>query len=53
MSEEQSKQLMEILSPLFEKYTEIRINKENDKLMIYGVNYKEMCDIKFGDEDNG
>ena len=46
MSDENSNKLLEILKPYFDVYDEIRVVKENDKLMIYGVNYEEVADYQ-------
>lgn len=48
MSEEQSKELLQILKPYLDKYAEIRIVKEGSELLIYGVEYNEICDYKGG-----
>lgn len=48
MNEEQSKQLLEILKPYLEAHDEVRIVKEGSEMLIYGVDYKEICDFKGG-----
>ena len=46
MNDDNSKKLLEILKPYFDVYDEIRVVKENGKLMIYGVNHEEVADYK-------